>query len=335
MIADNGPEAMFVAGGTDLYPNMKRRQQTPKIVIGLAQLKQLRGIKGRPKSGMTLGAGATLTEVASDKNLRKHYKAVATAAELISTPHLRNMSTIGGNLLLDTRCNYYDQSYEWRQAIHFCMKKDGDICWVAPSSPRCWAVQSSDSAPVMVAIGAKVKLVSKEGERVITAEELYVDDGMAHLSRRPDELLTEVQLPPINGWRATYWKLRRRGSFDFPILGVATCLRLAADGTVEDARIIMGGVGSHPIEAIAAQKIVIGKKLTEELVQEAAGAAYPIAKPLDNTDLAMHWRKDMSRNYVAGTLRELAGLPPSFVPPTDDHSYGSPSLPILSNGRFS
>lgn len=334
MMADSGPEAMFVGGGTDLYPNMKRRQQTPKIVIGLAQLEQLRGIEGTPQGGMTLGAGTTLTDICKDKTLRENYKAVATAAELISTPHLRNVSTIGGNLLLDTRCNYYDQTYEWRQAIHFCMKKDGEICWVAPSSPRCWAVQSSDSAPVMVAIGAKVKLVSKEGERVITAESLYVDDGMAHLSRRPDELLTEVQLPPVNGWRATYWKLRRRGSFDFPILGVATCLKLAADGTVEHAKIVMGGVGSHPIEAIGSEKLIIGKKLTEDLVQEAAAAAYPIAKPLDNTDLAMHWRKDMSRNYVTGTLRELAGLPPSFVPPGDGDRNGASGLHILSNGPF-
>jgi len=330
MIADNGPDAMFVAGGTDLYPNMKRRQQTPKVVIGLAQLKQLRGIKGKPKDGIVLGAGATLTEISRDKNLRKYYNAVATAAELISTPHLRNVGSIGGNLLLDTRCNYYDQTYEWRKAIHFCMKKEGEICWVAPSSPRCWAVQSSDCAPVMVAIGAKVKLVSNEGERVISAEELYVDDGRAHLSRRPNELLTEVHLPASNGWKATYWKLRRRGSFDFPVLGVATCLKTAADGTVEDAKIILGGVGSHPIEAENSEKLIVGKQLTEDLIQEAAAAAYAFAKPLDNTDFAMAWRKEMTKNYVAGTLRELAGLPPKYPKPDNSSNNGHhSSLPVL------
>ena len=149
---------------------------------------------------------------------------MSKAAELISTPLLRNMGSIGGNLLLDTRCNYYDQNYEWRKGINFCMKKDGEICWVAPSSPRCWAVQSSDSAPVMVAIGAKVKLISSSGERLLPAADLYNDDGIRYLNKRPDELLTEIHLPPTNGWRATYWKLRRRGSFDFPVLGVATCL---------------------------------------------------------------------------------------------------------------
>src|SRR5215468_10412636 len=306
IMADSGPDAMFVAGGTDLYPNMKRRQQTPKIVIALSQLNELRRIRGKLKEEVVLGAGMTLADVTADSRIQRAYPAVAKAAELISTPLLRNMGSIGGNLLLDTRCNYYDQNYEWRKAIHFCMKKDGDICWVAPSSPRCWAVQSSDCAPVMVAIGANVKLVSSRGERTIPATELYNDDGIRHLNKQPDELLTEIHLPPVNGWRATYWKLRRRGSFDFPVLGVASSLKLSADGTVEDSKIILGGVGSHPIEATAAEKVIAGKKLSEEVIREAAQAAYQPAKPLDNTDFAMTWRKEMARFYVAGTLRELS-----------------------------
>jgi 4-hydroxybenzoyl-CoA reductase subunit beta len=309
MIADYGPEAMFVAGGTDLYPNMKRRQQTPKVVIGLGRLTALRRVKGNPKAGMVLGAGLTLTEVCEHRRLAKAYPVVAHAAELISTPLLRNMGTIGGNLLLDTRCNYYDQNYEWRKAIHFCMKKDGEICWVAPSSPRCWAVQSSDCAPVMVSLGASVKLVSSQGERLIPAAALYNDDGIQYLTKRPDELLTEIHLPPTNGWRATYWKLRRRGSFDFPVLGVATWLRLAGDGTVEDVKIILGGVGSYPIEAANSEQALRGRKLTEEVIAEAAAVAYSAAKPLDNTDFAMDWRKHMARQYVARALRELVPSP--------------------------
>src|SRR5919204_5906713 len=274
IMADSGPDAMFVTGGTDLYPNMKRRQQTPKVVIGLAQLKELRKIRGKLKEEVILGAGLTLSEATDHRRIRQGYPAVAKATELISTPLLRNMGSIGGNLLLDTRCNYYDQNYEWRKAIHFCMKKDGDICWVAPSSPRCWAVQSSDCAPVMVAIGAKVKLVSTSGERVITAAELYNDDGIRHLNKRPDELLTEIHLPAVNGWRATYWKLRRRGTFDFPVLGVAASLKLSADGTVEDSKIILGGVGSHPVEAVAPPKMDVGEKLTGDDIRQAAPAAY-------------------------------------------------------------
>jgi len=167
----------------------------------------------------------------------------------------------------------------------------------------------------MVAIGAKVQLVSGSGERMLDAAELYNDDGIRHLNKQPEELLTEIHLPPANGWRATYWKLRRRGAFDFPVLGVATCLKLASDGMVKTAKIILGGVGSRPIEVVAAQKALLGKKLTRETIQEAGAAAYPAAKPLDNTDYGMAWRKDMARYYVAATLAELAGIPPSGLPP--------------------
>src|SRR5262245_26105542 len=159
MKADAGPSGAYVAGGTDLYPNMKRRQQEPKTVISLA------GIKALNKLGSTtIGAGVTLTEIAENKKVRKAYSAIAHGAEVISTPLLRNMGTLGGNLCLDTRCNYYDQSYEWRKAINFCMKAAGEICWVAPSSPRCWAVNSSDLAPVMLAIGAEFALAGPKGE---------------------------------------------------------------------------------------------------------------------------------------------------------------------------
>src|SRR5881409_1451069 len=308
VMADAGPEAQFVAGGTDLYPNMKRRQQTPRTVISVMRVPELNQITGDGKSGIRIGASVTLTDIVEHSLIKRDYPVIAHAARTISTPILRNMGTIGGNLLLDTRCNYYDQNYEWRKGINFCLKKDGDVCWVAPGSSKCWAVQSSDLVPVMVAIGAKVKLVSSSGERMIPAAELYNDDGIRHLNKRPDELLTEIYLPAVNGWRATYWKLRRRGSFDFPVLGVAVSLKLSKDKTVEDSKIILGGVGSYPIEAATAEKIIAGKKLTEEIIREAAQAAYQPAKPLDNTDFAMTWRKEMARYYVAGTLRELAKL---------------------------
>jgi 4-hydroxybenzoyl-CoA reductase subunit beta len=307
--ADSGPDAAYVAGGTDLYPNMKRRQQTPKVVIGLGGIAALRRIRGKPESGMAIGAGATLTEVCEHPRVRRAYPALARAVSLISTPILRNMGTLGGNVLLDTRCNYYDQNYEWRKSIHFCMKKDGDVCWVAPSSPRCWAVQSSDAVPVLCAIGARMVLVSREGEREVAAPDLFRDDGIQYLNKRPDELLTEIRLPATNGWRATYWKLRRRGSFDFPVLSVAACVWLdgaAPDAAVKDARIVLGAVGSAPLYATAARAALLGKPLTEETIRAAADAAYQPARPLDNTDFAYLFRKEMARQYVARALRELA-----------------------------
>lgn len=308
MIGDAGSDAMFVAGGTDLYPNMKRRQQTPKTVISITRLRELRQIKGDATSGVIIGSSVSLTELCQHPIINRDYGFIADAARLISTPILRNMGTIGGNLLLDTRCNYYDQNYEWRKGINFCMKKDGEICWVAPSSPKCWAVQSSDLAPVMVAIGARVKLVSGTGERIVDAAELYNNDGIQYLRKRPDELLTEIHLPPRNGLRAVYKKLRRRGSFDFPVLGVAAALHIADDGVVRDARLVLGGIAPAPIEVKEAEEGIIGMRLDRAQIDRAAEACYLKARPLDNTDFVMNWRKQMARPFVQRALEELMRL---------------------------
>ncbi len=305
MMTDAGPDAMFVAGGTDLYPNMKRRQQTPKTVISVTRLGELHEITGDAESGITIGASVSLTEICEHPIIQRDYTVVANAARLISTPILRNMGTIGGNLLLDTRCNYYDQNYEWRKGINFCMKKDGDICWVAPSSPKCWAVQSSDLAPVMVALGAKVRLVSSVSDRLVDAAGLYNNDGIDYLHKRPGELMTAIHLPPRNQTRAVYKKLRRRGAFDFPVLGVAAALDVAADGTVKDAKLILGGVAPAPIRVQEAEEHLIGQPLDSDRIQAAAEACYIKARPLDNTDFVMGWRKQMTRPFVARALEEL------------------------------
>ncbi len=308
MFGDAGTEGMFVAGGTDLYPNMKRRQQTPKTVISVTRLCELNEIRGDASSGVIIGSSVSLTRICEHPTINRDYGFVAAAARLISTPILRNMGTIGGNLLLDTRCNYYDQNYEWRKGINFCMKKDGDICWVAPSSPKCWAVQSSDLAPLMVAIGAKVKLVSASGERILEAGDLYNNDGIQYLNKRPDELLTEIHLPPRHGMQAVYKKLRRRGSFDFPVLGVAAALDFADDGTVRGARLILGGVAPAPVEVSEASQTLIGARLDQERINTAAEACYLKARPLDNTDFLMNWRKQMARPFVLRALEELRAL---------------------------
>src|SRR5438067_1525718 len=232
MLAREGEQAMLVAGGTDLYPNMKRRQFTPPVLIGLRAIPALRSIVGSPEQGMRVGAGVTLSTLAAHAFVLQHYPALATAAGSVSTPQLRNAGTIGGNLLLDTRCNYYNQTEFWRHSIGYCMKKDGDVCLVAPGSPRCWAISSADTAPVLVSLNAQARLVSVRGERLAAGRKLFRDDGMYPYTKAPDEILSEIILPPADGWQSVYLKLRRRGSFDFPILGVAVALRSAGDGTV-------------------------------------------------------------------------------------------------------
>src|SRR5436190_766253 len=247
LLADHGPEAMAVAGGTDLFPNMKRRQFTPKVLVALRNLEEASGL--RANGGLDVGALATLSDVAASPVVNARWPAVARSAGLVSSPPLRNAGTMGGNLCVDTRCNYYNQSEFWRASIGYCMKRDGDICLVAPGSSVCWALSSSDTAPVMIALGADVSLVSTTGERRIPVGDLYGPDGIAYLSKRADEILTAIHVPDMNGWTATYRKLRRRGSIDFPVVGVAAAVRLWTGDTIEEARIVLGAVHTAPVVA--------------------------------------------------------------------------------------
>ncbi len=297
-------DAMIVAGGTDLLPNMKRRQQTPSTLVALRNIAGMRRVANGDR--LTIGAGVTLTELVKDPRIRARYGALHQAAAQIATPQLRNMGTIGGNICLDTRCNYYDQNYEWRKAIDFCMKKDGKICWVATSSPRCLAVSSTDTAPALLALGASVTLAGAGGTRRIPIAELYRNDGIHYLTKRSDELLTEVDLPRGDGWTSTYWKLRRRGAFDFPVLGVAVAARLEG-GVVAEARIVLGAVASQPLEVPGAAGLLVGSALTDDRIGQAAETAAKPARPMDNTDYTLHWRKRVTRDLVTYALRELRG----------------------------
>jgi 4-hydroxybenzoyl-CoA reductase subunit beta len=305
LLATAGGNAMVLAGGTDLIPNMKRRQQTPRMLIALNQVRELK--QRSNGSGHLIGAGLTLSEIIRDPAVRRDCRALFDAAAQVATPHLRAMGTIGGNLCLDTRCNYYDQSFEWRKAIDFCMKKDGARCWVALSSPTCLAVSSSDTAPALIALDARVTLASTAGTREMSLDDLYANDGMRYLTRRADEILTRVAIPDRTDWRSTYWKLRRRGSFDFPVLGVAAAVRFVRDGAVADARLVLGAVASRPLVCADAASSLVGRPLTDEAIAHAADLAFARAKPMDNTDFTLVWRKKVTRDVVGYALRELRG----------------------------
>ena len=298
MAAELGPRAMFVAGGTDLFPKLKRRQFEVDALIGLDFLSH------HISSGADeaeIGAGVTLSAASSDEHLTAHFSGYAQAAGLVSSPPLRNAGTIGGNLCVDTRCNYYDMTYEWRKAIGFCMKKDGDICLVAPSSPRCWAVSSSDTGPMAMALEGLVTLAGPDGERELPVAALYRDDGIDYMAKKPNEVVTALRLPAIKGTESAYVKLRRRGSIDFPIAGAAVALQMDGD-IVTRCRIVLSAVASYPLEARAADEFLTGKSLDDETVQAAAEIAAKPAKPLDNADLTHFWRKRMVRVVVEQAL---------------------------------
>jgi 4-hydroxybenzoyl-CoA reductase subunit beta len=304
-LAESPADTMLVAGGTDLLPNMKRRQQTPRTIVGLRGVDALRHINAGTE--ITIGAGVTLSAIMADARIRAACPGLWQAAAQIATPHLRNMGTIGGNLCLDTRCTYYDQGEEWRRSIGFCMKKDGKTCWVATSSPKCLAVSSTDLAPMLQALGARVRLVSAAGERTLEVADLYKNDGMYYLARRPDEILTDVTIPAQSGWRSAYWKLRRRGSFDFPVASAAVAARVDPDGRIAEARVVVGAVASRPLTSVEASALLSDKRLTDEAISAAADAAFTIAKPMDNTDFELVWRKKMIRTLVTAALRDVRG----------------------------
>ena len=292
---------MLIAGGTDLFPNMKRRQFTPQVLISLGRVKGAREISNG--SGLHIAAGATLTEVASHPTVRAKYAALAQAAGVVSTPQLRNMGTIGGNLCLDTRCNWYDQSLFWRTAEGYCMKTHPSVvCRVAPSSPRCLAVASADTVPALIALGAKVTVENAGGRRELDLAELYREDGIRYLAIGRDDVVVSVTLPDATGWRSTYLKLRDRNSFDFPIAGVAVAVRLDGN-TVTEARIAVTALGSRPVAVDA--KALVGSKLDDDAIAAAADAVHKTARPMDNTSGTISQRKRAARVFTERALRSL------------------------------
>jgi 4-hydroxybenzoyl-CoA reductase subunit beta len=318
--AEGGPRGAavrIVAGGTDLLPNLKRQHDRAATIVSLRRVDELRSI-ARVGDDLRLGATATLTDVARHPEVKARYPGLARAVTSISSPVLRNMGTIGGNLCLDTRCTYYNQSEEWRRAIDYCMKEEGKVCWVAPGSSRCWAIAAGDSAPMLHVLGATVELASATGTRRLALADLHRDDGIAYLTKRPDEILTAVDLPAASAGdhcRTAFWKLRRRGSIDFAVLSVAAAVWTDVEGAVTAARVALGAVASAPVPVSAAGEMLVGQPLDRERIAAVASAARRQATPMDNTDFQTQWRGVMVERYVEAALCEVAGLALERLPP--------------------
>lgn len=308
MLAQHGADAVLMAGGTDLLVNVKHRLIAPSYVVAIRQIPGLSTVRPEEDGWLTLGAAVTLKRIESDPLVLERYPALAEAAHLISTPQVRAVGTLGGNVCLDTRCNYYNQSYEWRRAIGFCMKKDSEICRVAPGGDRCWAVSSADTVPVLVALRAEVSVLGTSGPRRVPLEKLYLDDGLIPMTLDRGEIVTAVHIPPPDAWRCLYRKFRIRQSFDFPLVGVAAAVRLAPDRRVDDARVVLTAVASFPERATAAEQAIVGEHLTEGVIQAAGQLIYRQAKPMDNTAGSIFHRKRMARVLFERALRSLAGL---------------------------
>jgi 4-hydroxybenzoyl-CoA reductase subunit beta len=304
LLADLGPSAMVVAGGTDVIPNLKHRLHEPSDLVSLRGIPELRGV-AVVEGELVLGSGETLAAVASSPVVRDHVPAVAAAAGQVAGPQLRNMGTLGGNLCLDTRCTYYNQSYFWRRSLGFCLKKDGDTCHVTQVGRKCVAAHSADTPPALWVLGALVDLISPRGERTVPVAEFFVADGIANTVRAPDELVTRIRLPLPRRWtRSGFRKLRPRGSIDFPVLNMAVALGLEPDGRMREVRLVVSALGSRPREVTGLEELA-GDRLDDDVVEAIARRAHEQCRPLTNIIVDPEWRRAMVPVQVRRLLRDV------------------------------
>ena len=304
LMGTHGSGAMLIAGGTDLVPNLKHRLFEPDHLVALGQVQELVGI--RVDGGvLDIGAGETLTAVARDPLVRAHAPALAEAAAHVAGPQLRNRATLGGNVCLDTRCTYYNQTEFWRQALGYCLKKDGDVCHVTRVGKKCVAAHSADTPPVLIAMDATASLSGPEGERDIALSDWFVADGIWNSVRKPDEVLTRIRIPIRPENVTSYAKLRQRGSIDFPLLTVAITAALGPDHTVRSLTGVVTALGSRPKVLSGWSTLAEGQTLNADVIDALAERAYKQCTPLENIIVDPVWRKAMVPVQVRRALETL------------------------------
>jgi len=299
------PEARFVAGGTDMIVNVRRGIEQPENLIDLSAVAELKAIT-EDEDGLHIGAGVTLKEISGHAKIIADYQAVAEAAAAVAGVTHQQYGTLGGNLCLDTRCLFYNQSEWWRQSNDYCMKERGEICHVAPGGKRCFAAFSGDVAPAMLVYQAEVELVGPDGTRRIPLTELYQNDGMNHLALKPGELVSVIHLPKsLAGSPSRYEKARIRGSIDFPLAGAA--VRLEMDGDkVKDFAIALTGVNPFP-QNIKGTDDNIGNVLDDEALDKLRDNVRKQAKPMKTTTVAPWYRRRVVGALARRLTAELAG----------------------------
>ncbi|MBI4538000.1 MAG: FAD binding domain-containing protein [Gemmatimonadetes bacterium] len=306
LLAEHPGDAVPVGGGTDLIPNMKHRLLTPSHLVALKGIAALRGVEERDGE-LHIGAAETLHALCVHPLVRRHFPTLADAAAHVAGPQLRRMGTIGGNLCLDTRCTYYNQTQFWRNALGFCLKKDGEVCHVTKVGKKCVAAHSADTPPVLMVLDAAVELTSAAGTRRVPVRDFFVADGIWNTVRCGDEIVTAVRTPlPGPDFRAAYLKLRQRNAIDFPLLTVAVGVRLDEGGRVREIRGAVTGLGAWPRWLTGWEELAEAGRLTPELIRELVERAYRQCHPLENIIVDADWRREMVRVYVRRALEQLA-----------------------------
>jgi len=316
LLAALGPKAQIIAGGTDVLPNMKQGLFEPEHVVSVRGLAELSGISIEPSpSGerLLVGAGMRLAAIADSVLVRRAAPALAEAAGLVGGPHHRAMGTLGGNLCLDTRCRYYNQTYFWRKALGFCLKKDGTVCHVVKGGARCVAAASNDTAPALIALDAEIAILGSAGERRVLARDFYPADGIKNTVLSPGEIVVRVAIPIVRGRRSAYEKLRRRGAIDFPLLSIAVRLdedqATTADGgarRITSADLVVSALGARPRRVRAATKITSATPVERVATLLAEGACAE-CKPLPNVDEDTEWRRELVPVLVKQAVTRALG----------------------------
>ena len=306
LFAKHEGEVKIVAGGTDLLPSMKQKLFTPPYLMDLRGVGELRGIRSVPGQGIEIGALTTLGAIEHSPIIRRNYSVLHEAVNTVASPVLRNMGTLGGNICLDTRCLWYNQSLLWRTSCGFCLKKDGDLCHVAPGGSFCWATFSGDTPPALLCLGAELEIAGPDGVRRTPLSDFYVNDGIVRLHLASDEIVTRVYLPETTaGWNGSYQKLRVRGSIDYPLAGVAVALKIKA-GQVEDARMAITAVNPAPHLIKEAKMQLIGAVPDEEVAEKVGELAMRTAKPLTTAALTPEYRREMVRVFAKRAVLQAA-----------------------------
>ena len=309
-----GPGVLPVAGGTDLVPSMKQGLFAPRVLVDLKGLPELGGIR-LDDGGAAIGAAVRIARLRNDPALAQRYPALVQAAAELASPPVQNAATLGGNLCLDTRCLYYNQSAFWRRSLGGCLKRGADVCRAAPGSDRCLAVAAADTVPALIALGARVHLVRWErggpAGRVLALEDLYRDDGAAHLRIGPGEIVTGVSLPSGESLRSGFLKFRRRASIDYPLASVAVAFRVEG-GRMRGVRIAVGALGPAPILARRAMETLEGQAPAPECLERAAREVTAGTRPAPNQHSTPGHRRRMARVMAR---RLLAGLADADGPP--------------------
>jgi 4-hydroxybenzoyl-CoA reductase subunit beta len=298
LLATHQAHGKALAGGTDLLPKLKSRVTEPDALINLQAIPGLKGL--REEEGMIkIGALNTLGEMEEAALLKGNLAPLAEGARTVGASQLRNLATLGGNLCQDTRCLYYDHSHLFGQSVwDKCFKRGGEVCHLIKKGKKCFAVYSGDVAPVLLALGAKVKVTGAAGERVQDLAAIFSGLSDHVYTLQPEELITEIQVPkPSPLSRGAYVKYRERGSIDFPIVGVAVYLTLEGE-TIKDAKIWLTSVGPAPAQAVKAEAALRGQTISAELIEAAANQAHQEISPLPNHGYSAWYLKEMVKVFV-------------------------------------